>query len=302
MKKLLHYADCLMLLFGIIGCALRLRFDNTGMDGFGLYRQDHPAWIGLCVLTLGVLVLNYFLTRDPGNNTIYSENFPRSIAGGVSCILLAIAMGFTGIMDLLAATEFLDKLLAVVSMLSAVCLAVAGVERFAGNQPVFFAHMIPCVYFALRLFAMGRDLGTEPEVREFLFQFLASVALIPALYWLWAFDVNLGNRRKSLFFSLSALFFCLVATFEVKEGIVMYLLYSAMLLTNMCKLNYLPAAEIEEQPAAEAEAQPAADVEEKPAQVPLIFRGPMVETEPVEDLDAFLADTKLFLESLEYEE
>ncbi len=309
MKKLLHYADCLMLLAGIIGCVLRLRFDNTGLDGYGLYRTNHPAWIGLCVLTVGVLVFNYFMTRDPGDSRDYRQNFPGSKVGAVTCVALAVSLGYNGIMGLLSADTFLDVLVALTSMLSAISLGVAGVERFCGNQPLFICHMVPCVYFALRVFAMGRDLGTDPEICRFLFQFLASLSMIPAFYWLWAFDVGLGNRRRSLFFSLCALYFCLVAVFEAKEGVLMYLLYSAMLLTNMCSLRYLPAdeaaeqpvAEVEEQPAAAAEEKPAVEAEAQPAPVPLIFRGPATEMEQVEDFDAFLEETKQYLDSLGYE-
>lgn len=262
MKKLLHYSDCFMLLAGIIGCALRFWFGNTGLDGQGLYRASHPAWILLCLLSVGVVVFNWFLSREAGDNQNHSDNFPKSIVGGVSYLLLAAAMAYVGIMDLLSAEDFLSGIVAFTSMLAAICLAVAGVERFSGNKPVFFAHLVPCVHFALRLFLLGKSLGTEPEICGFLFQFFASLTLIPAFYWLWAFDVNMGNRKRSLFFSLCAIFFCLVATFEAGAGWAMYLVYAAMLLGNLCQQCYLPAREETEAAAEEIAEETEAILEE----------------------------------------
>lgn len=332
MKKLLHYSDCLMLLAGIIGCALRFWFGNTGLDGQGLYRASHPAWILLCLLSVGVVVFNWFLSREAGDNQNHSDNFPKSIVGGVSYMLMAAAMAYVGIMDLLSAEDFLSGIVAFTSMLAAICLAVAGVERFSGNKPVFFAHLVPCVHFALRLFLLGKSLGTEPEICGFLFRFFASLTLIPAFYWLWAFDVNMGNRKRSLFFSLCAIFFCLVATFEAGAGWAMYLVYAAMLLGNLCQQCYLPAREeteaaseviaeeteaILEEPVEETAKQPwdvpaetvepvavSAETAVSPA-VPVEAPAPVSvpeekKAEPEEDVDALLADLKRYLDSQGY--
>ncbi len=302
MKKLLHYADCLMLLAAIAGCGLRYWFDAKGKDPGGLFRPSHPAWLLLCLLSVGVVVFVWFLTRETGSNHRHSDNFPKSIAGAIAYWVLAAVMAYKGIMDLLEAGQFLYGLVALASMLSAICLAVAGVERFCGNQPVFFVHMVPCIYFVLRLFLLGKLYGTEPAYCGFLFQFLASVILVPALYWRWAFDMNMGNRRWALFFGLLAIYFCLVATFESGSDWLMYLLYGMFLLLNLCSLNRMPEIAGDEAEAAVEESQEVA-VEEKIVEAPPVKRQKAVlhwNIDPNEDIDAFIEDIQQYLDDQGY--
>lgn len=314
MKKLLRYGDCLILLAAIVGCLLRLWFRESGMDPRGLFRPEHPAWILLCLLSAGTVVFAWFLTRDPGDNNCHRDNFPKSPVGAVTYWLLAAALTYHGVFDFLAAGEWLERIVALGAMLSAVCLAVAGVERLGGNKPVFFCHMVPCVFFALRLFLVGKELGTDPEICGFLFRFFASLTLIPAFYWLWAFDVDQGNRRRSLFFSLCAIYFCLITTMEVAEGWAIYLLCAACLLANLCRQRYLPApaAEAEHEETEEigenapvAEADPAEVAAEPAASDPetlAVREKPMLhwDIDPESDLDTFLEDIKLFLDDQGY--
>lgn len=314
MKKLLRYGDCLILLAAIVGCGLRFWFGEAGLDPRGLYKVEHPAWILLCLVSLGVVAFVWFLTRDPGDNSRHGDNFPKSVVGAVAYWLLAAVLAYNGVFDFLGAGEWLERIVALASMLTAICLAVAGVERFSGNQPVFFVHMVPCVFFALRLFLLGRELGTDPEICGFFFRFMASLALVPAFYWLWAFDVDQGNRRNSLFFSLCAVYFCLVTTVEVLEGWAMYLLCGACLLANLCRQRYLPAVAedaevVEELPVeaapgetGEAVAEPAEEVVEEVAAVPVQREKPVLhwDIDPDADLEAFLEDIKLYLDDQGY--
>lgn len=360
MRKLLRYGDCFVLLAAIFGCLLRLWFQNSGIDNKGLYQATHPAWLLLCALSVGTVVFLWFLTRTAGDNQFFEDNFRPSLLGTGTYLLMALFLGYVGITGFLDATDLLEKITAVVCMLSAVTLAVAGIERFSGNRPAIFLHLIPCAYFALRLFLLGREWGTEPEVCTFLFGFLSALCMIPALYHLWAFDMNMANRQRSLFWSLTAAYFCLVTTFESTQNWVMHMLFAAFLLSNLCHLKFLAAPEAataeEETPVVEdipvEEDAPVIEelsveedvptVDEEPpmeeAQEPVLTAIPFPEVaedaeeaeeaeqveaqevfspmpplspkksradlhadiDPDADLDAFLADIKLFLENEDY--
>lgn len=240
MKKLIRYLDCLVLLAAIIGGCLRLWLNGAALDDKGLYNTGHAAWILLMILSVGTAALLWFVSRRAGNSRQYAANFPKSTVGAITYLLLAIGMGYTGIRDLLSAGDFLAGLTAILGMLSAVMIAVAGIERFGGRRPPFFVHMIPCIYFLLRMVTLGRSFGSEPELCTFLFTFLASVGLIPSFYWLWAFDVGMGNRSRCLFWSLLTAYFCIVSSFDPYGSWVLSLLYGACLITNVCVLKYLP--------------------------------------------------------------
>ena len=249
MKKLLRFADCFVLLAAIIGCILRLWLQNTGIDKKGLYQTGHPAWLLLCGISVAIVAFLWFVTRAAGEDRRYEVNYPRSKVGGATYVLLAL-------------------------LLSAVMVGATAVERFGGHQPAPFLHFVPCIFFALRLFQTGRDLGTEPEVCTFLFGFLAAISLVLAFYHLWAFDMNMGNRRRSLFWSLAAAYFCLITTFESAHLWVQYMVFAGFLLSNLCQLKYLPAPET-----AAAEAQIPGEAEEE---VPAEAEQPVAEAEVAE--------------------
>lgn len=303
MKKTLRYADCFVLLAAIIGCLLRLWFDSVGTDNRGLYLPRHPVWIGLCVFSAAVVAGIWFLTRSAGDNTDYKENFRPSLLSTASYLLLAIVLGYVGITELLDATKWLNRICAVITMAAAVTLAVAGLERYGGHRPAFFLHLVPSTTMALRMFLLSKDWAIEPEICSFLFAFFASVALVPAFYHLWAFDVDMADRRKSLFWSLTAAYFSLVASFENLNDWVMHLAFASFLLTNLCRLKYLPAPAAEEEASAAEPAQPVGEtpvVEAAPsaaAEPPVRVKAVLhADIDPETDMAAFLEDIKRFLE------
>lgn len=323
MKKLLRFADCLVLLAAIIGCLLRIWLQNAIAESSMLVSVGtHPAWILLCVFSGLTAVFIWLMTRHAGEDNRYLINFPRSVSGMATYLLLAVALGYSGIMDLLEAEELLEQVQAVTAMLSAVMLATAGIERFRGTRPVFFLHMVPCVYLALRMLLLGREFGADPHLPNFLFTFLASICLIPAFYWLWAFDVKMGSRKQSLFWSLLAAYFCMIASFDSGVAWAVHILFAACLLGNLCVQKYLPQPElvaveavameeipeeasVEEAPAEEAVAEelhaeemPAEQVpaEEVPTEEPA-EEASAAPQEPEMDMDTFLADLKRYLEN-----
>ena len=59
-----------------------------------------------------------------------------------------------------------------------------------------------------------------------------------AAYQLCCYDVNLGNRRSSLFWSLSALYFCAL-TLPMGEDLLFYVCMGLWLATNLCSIRPL---------------------------------------------------------------
>ena len=240
MKKLLRFADCFVLLAAIIGCLLHLWFENAGVDNKGLHITSHPAWVLLCIISVAIVVVNWLLSREAGGEQSYEKNFPRSYVGAATLILMAGILGYQGITMLLDGSSLRDWLTAIACMGSAVCMGVAGVDRFSGYKSVFFVYLVPCVYATLRVFQMGSAFGSDPTISSFLFRFLASLSMIPAFFWLWAFQTNQSRRQRSLFWSLTAAYLCLVTTFEAPSEWLFYLAMAAVLLSNLCYLGHLP--------------------------------------------------------------
>ncbi len=243
MRQYLRYLGNAVLLAGGAGFLLNLWLLLSGTDEKGLYSPGHPAWFFLCVLSILVLAFVWFLTRRVGVNRNYRGNFSPSLPGAVGSAAAAVGLVVSGIGFLTGGTGLLYAFIGLLGILSGAGLGLAAVCRYSGRNIHFSLHMLPCLYFTLRAFILGRQFGSEPEAARYLFPMLASLALIPASYQLWAFDVNLGDRRKSLFWSLLAAYLCIVSI--PMGGELLYAAAAAWLLTNLCVLRYLrrrPAA------------------------------------------------------------
>ena len=237
MKKYLRYADVLVLFTGALGLFLRLIITLGGTDAKGLYPKNHPAWIILCILSAAVVAALWLLTRQVGADQRYKKNFPASRSGAVCAGLAAIGIAATAL-DLFA-TDLLSIVCFLTGIASMASLLFAAYCRFLGKKPHYICHAAPAVFFALRLFLLGQSMGSETESSRYLFEMLASVAMIPACYQLWGFDVGMGKRENSLFWSLTAAYLCVVAIVGV-ENWLLYVTCTAWLLTNTCSLQYLP--------------------------------------------------------------
>lgn len=258
MKKYLRYADVFVLFSGSAGLLLRLFLLLGGTDERDLYPKNHPAWIILCILSVAVVAVLYLLTRQTGADNRYKKNYPASITGAVGCGVAAIGVAVTafGLLN----TELLNIICFLLGLAAAVGLALAAFCRFTGKQPHFACHAAPAAFFAIRLFLLGKELGAEPEVCRYLFEILASLALVPACYQLWAFDVDMGKRENCLFWTLTAAYLCIVAIVGM-ENWLLYLACAVWMLTNLCPLKFLARKNRRHQDIPQESAEPAEEAE-----------------------------------------
>ncbi len=257
MKKYLPFAHYIAAGLGGIALALRLWMLSGGTDDRGLY-PDHFTWPLVCIISLGAVVFFWLLSRQADPVRPYRENFPASILGAAGHLAAALALAITGLG--LFGSALLSAILA---LLAAAALALGGYLRYLGKRPPCLVHAVPTAFFALQLFTLGKDVGAEPETHLFLFPFLATVALMLASYQLWGIDVKEGNRQKSLFWSLTAGYLCLVA---IPSSGLLYLGCGLWMLTNLCSL--MPERQRREAPVEPAPEVAAEPVPEETEQLP----------------------------------
>ena len=228
-----------------LGLLLRVLNVGFALEKDGLYESRPFPWVLLWIVTILTLAVIFILSSRLKNPGKYFDNFPKSIPGAVGCAAAALASLLSGLTCLMASTSLVSVLTGLFGILCAVALAVTAVCRFAGKKPHFLTHAIPCLYFALRVFDCCRIWSNETQTGVFLFQFLASVCIMLAAYQLCCFDVNLGNRKSSLFWSLSAAYFC-VLTVPMGEDLLFYVCMMLWLMTNLCSTAPLKACKPQE--------------------------------------------------------
>lgn len=244
MKKYLHpiYLPILVPLASVLALALRLWTLGGGPDADGLYAPQPLAWALLWLVTAVTLAGVFALTRRLKNPGRYCENFPRSALGAVGCAAGGFGIFYSAQSTFFAAQDLLSTITGILGLVSALALLLTAVARFRGAKPNFVFHVVICLYFALRIFDCCKHWSNVPQIAVFLFQFLASVCVMLACYQLCCFDVNLGNRPSSLLWSLSGVYFCVLAL-PMGEDVYFYAGMLLWLMLNLCSLRPLKAAQ-----------------------------------------------------------
>lgn len=252
MKKYLRYSNVIALGAGVVGMALSAWLFSAGTDEKGLYPAKHPAWILLGILTAAVVILFWLLSRQTGTNRSYRQNFPASLPA--ACGFVAAAVGLlAGGFGALQSGKMLGLIAGAVGILGSMPMLWAAVCRWKGHRCKLAVHVLPCFFFALQLFVLGQEFGSEPETCRYLYRFWALVSMVPACYWLWSFDVNLGRRPDCIFWCLVAGYCNLVAVVG-SDHKLLHIGMVVWMLTALPKLQYLPK---QSKPAAEPQTIPA---------------------------------------------
>lgn len=292
MKKYLHpkYLPVLIPVAGLLGLVLRLWTMGEGPDAEGLYAPQPVAWTLLwivTVLTLAAIVLLSARLKNPGR---YFDNFPPSIAGAVGNALAALGIMMSGLSMLTSGTDWLTTVTGLLGVVSAIDLIVLAFARYKGKKPSFVLHAVPCLFFALRIFERCKAWSNIPQITIFLFQFLASICVMLAVYQLACFDVNLGKRKTCLFWSLSGVYFSLLSLPSGDEPLF-YVGMAIWLLTNLCSVRPLKARKPQQtEPAPETTPEPAPEAAAPEAPAP----APTAESQLNEDMS--LDDLKRWLD------
>lgn len=232
MKSILRDIHWLTLMAGTVGALLRFCLLLEGTDDRGLYPAGHFSWTALVIFSLAVLVVLFLTTRHAGRSRRYLDNFPASIGGAIGFIVGAAGLVLMGL-EGLSNPDILARVESIVAIPAATGLLFAAWSRFRGEKVHYLLYALPCLYFALHLFSMGRSYGNEPEESRFLFAFFASAASIVSFYQLWGYAVDLGNRAFSLFFSLLTVYLCMVAA-PGSQHATLYITTAVCLFLNLC--------------------------------------------------------------------
>lgn len=256
MKKYLNYIAAAA---GIAGALLHRWTLSVGTDANGLYPTAHPGWIGYLLVMAAATAVLFLLTRDCGKNGSWNANFPRfptqdapnspryffDVAkfffSGAGYALAALGI-LLSCKDMTPGTDLLQAIAYWGGLLCGIVMLILCAQFCAGKTPTALLHLLPCLYFALQLFLVGKASSNETQLLRILPQVLAFAFSALASYELAGFSVGIGNRCRSLFWSLCAAVFCFAA---VPGGNRFFLALGLWHLLSHCRLTE-PASEAEE--------------------------------------------------------
>lgn len=222
--------------FGLLGFLLRLWTLSGGTDKENLHIPVPAAWIALWIVTALVPLLIIYITKPLADPVKYNLNFPASPVSAVGTLCGALAVSLAGVRSFSNSTDVLMLITGLLGMASGVVLLMAGYARLKGMRVNFLYHGIPCLFMALHIFNQCKQWSNVPHSSPFLFGFLCQICAMLAVYQLCAFDVDMGKRRASLFWSLMSVYFCLVAL-PTADNLIFCGCIAVWMLTNLCSLR-----------------------------------------------------------------
>lgn len=241
MKKIIHPRSIpvFVMLASVPALALRLWTIGKGPDDAGLYAPKPLAWTLLVLLSLAVAGTIVYAVRNLKTTGSYQKNFPRSLIAGV-CILPAavcfIVYSCQQLRETAAAragqTTALDTIVGIAGLIAGICLILVAIHRILGRRPYFALHALICLYLAVLLFNRCQKWDNTPQINDMVFPLFATVSLMLAVYQKACFDVDLGNRRNCLLWSLMSVYLCLVAMLSYEQ----VLFYGACAIWMICDL------------------------------------------------------------------
>lgn len=238
MKNFLRpvYLPIYVLCLGTVGFLLRLWTLGAGPNDLGLYAPQDLAWVLLWIVTAvcaGLILLLIHPLKKAGQ---YHDHFSASLPGAIGNGAAAIGMILTGFRATGSPSTIYAAIMTLLAVAAAIGLCLAAVERLRGNRQPFWAYLIACLFLGLRLFDRCRGWSEVSQTGIYLFPFLASACLLMAFFYVSAMQVELANRRMGLFFSLSAMYLCLICLASSDE-MLFYLSMIIFLATNLPTLR-----------------------------------------------------------------
>ena len=194
---------------GAVGLGLRILMYATGIDEKGLLIRNHPLDILCWILALALGVLFFVAVRRQEGTCEYGDNFSASVTAALGCFAAAGGSLVLGLQLRNVVADTLSDLWRILALLSAVAFGFTGWCRLKGKRPVFFFHMVICLFFCIHTICNYRIWSSNPQVADYAFPLLACVFLGMIALYRAAFDVEVARPKKVMFASLMAGFLCL---------------------------------------------------------------------------------------------
>lgn len=155
------------------------------------------AWLSVVVLAVFAL---YACSLRPG------KTWPFEGSNVVIMLLSLAAAGLTMGAAFLRFSNGAKLLMTALAALTALCWAVIALKTRNG-KPSPWLYMLPVLFFGAELVEKFRSWGTDPQILDYCYALLALIATMCAVFHLGGFCFGKGQRRTTVFFCLSGMFF-----------------------------------------------------------------------------------------------
>ena len=234
--KKLHFLPLAALGFGMAAFGLRAALYAFAVDVKGLLVSGHPLTCALwAVVAAGAAFILWNVRSQKGSST-YEDNFSPSNDAAIGSGLMALGLLMTVTGQPTAASGTLGLLWKILGILSIPAVALSGVSRYRGKCPFFGFHALLCVFLLIHMVSRYQEWSGNPQLQDYVFELLATVALTLFSYHCAAFETDMGSRRMQLATGLLAVLLCPAALAGSESG-WLYIYGTVWAFSNLCSLT-----------------------------------------------------------------
>lgn len=185
---------------GVVGFLLRKGLYGVALDAKNLLVDGHPLQWLLFLVTAAAIVLAVMC--DGSREGLGHGNIPTAagylvLAAGV--LMSVLPQGFDG--------TGLTRMRNILGILTSLAMVLGAVQRFRGRQVFFLVPGLGCVFFAVHMVSCYQGWSSNPQIQDYLYTLLSSVALMLFAYQQSALAADCGSRKlRNIFGSLSVFF------------------------------------------------------------------------------------------------
>ena len=241
------------LLCSVAGFFLRLRQLSHELLPGGFLAEGSYMHILLLVLTAVLLAGLCLLIFPLKQRASWRNAFSPAPFADIALLTASLGLLVGNLMHLASDNElpiaavsapkmisFLNTALPILGLLSAGCLAAFAITRLLGKKPSPLFFMVISIWLTVRLIVYFQSWNTDPSIHVYCYQLLAAICTMLGSFQLAGFSFDKGKRRMSLFWCLSAVFFCAISTADVlRAGSFSEILLTGSLLLSMIAASFL---------------------------------------------------------------
>lgn len=218
---------------GLLGLGLHKLTYLLAVDGRNLLLPGHPAETALWVLSALVLGGMLLAVGGLGGKGTFEVNFPGSLWGAAGHFVFAAGILMTVLFQAPAMGGGLGLVWRGLGLLAFPMLLWAGADRMAGKQPHFAAHMALCAFLTIHIVTHYRTWSSDPQLLDYVFNLLGSIAMLLFAYYQTAFDVGFSRRRRLMAAGLASIYLATAGLGDTPYRLL-YLCGMAWVATNFC--------------------------------------------------------------------
>lgn len=205
------------LIAAVGGSILRLWSLHAAMDAQGLPTAHISSlvFVGTSIAVVaGSLLFARFSPGRSGRYEVLSDSTGSLVLSIAAAILILAGSGIEFAEALLAGPGISAPIMCLLGLAGSICCVITALLRRRGQDAYPITELIPIVYLVVKLILNFKEWSIDPIIWDYCVILFALIFNLLAFHRGAGFVFNRGKPRATLFYAMSAVYFCAAAIMD----------------------------------------------------------------------------------------